>query len=92
MTIQLNFYISPSGRICRLITLNGRIIAEFLVHGYLLQAAENAVNNSKIERGRINIFRGELKQLAPYEYLDTKEEDICERLLTREEISTNNGE
>jgi hypothetical protein len=82
MTIQVSLYLSPSGRLGKITTTNGRIIAEFLIKGYLLQAAENAIHQLPIEKGKINIFRGEIKQLAPYEYLDTQEEDIFDRPFT----------
>lgn len=68
--------ISESGNFARLSTQTGRIIAEFLIDGCLAIAAYNAANNVPIEKGRVNIFRGELIQLARNERLDVKEEKI----------------
>ena len=80
MTIEnVKVTLSDSGRILRIIADNERIIAEILVRGYLKAAILNAIADEKIEKGRINVFRGELKQLAPYEYLDVSEEEIMEK-------------
>jgi hypothetical protein len=79
MQYEVLLSITKSGRIARVSAPNGRIIAEFLVKGFLNKALHNAVSNLPIEKGRVNVFRGELRQLAPYEYLDIKEEDIYDR-------------
>ncbi|SRR6266568_5601607 len=79
MQQEVTLQISNSGRIGKITAKNGRIIAEFLIKGYLAKALNNAIKDNPIEKGKVNLFRGELKQLAPYEYLDTREEEIFER-------------
>ena len=77
MNTQLEF--STSGRLCRIFHENGRLIAEFLVHGPLAQVAQNCDNLVPIVQGRLNVFRAEVWRLAGYEYLDLEGERITER-------------
>lgn len=68
--------ISESGEIAIITAGNGRVIAELLVYGPLKQAAQNASNNTPPERGRVNIFRGDMNQLEKDEFLDIEAELI----------------
>lgn len=77
MTVELQ--ISDSGKIARLLHTNGRIIAEFLVHGPLKKVVDNCERESPIVSGRANVYRGELFGLAGYEYLNIDEERLEER-------------
>lgn len=72
--------ISDSGKFAEIRLENGRIIAQFLIHGLLKRVAENCMNGTEIISGRPNIFRGELYQLAPYEYLNDRDEQIEEKV------------
>ena len=72
--------ISESGKTAELRLENGRIIAQFLIHGLFKKVSENCINGSGIITGRPNIFRGELFQLASYEYLNIEEEKIEEKI------------
>lgn len=81
MTIKnLILDISDTGHSAELRLENGRIIAQFLVHGLLKRVAENCLSDLAIQNGRPNIFRGELFQLAAYEYLNVEDERIEERI------------
>lgn len=71
---------SDSGKICRILSSNGRIIAEMYVHGPLVVCALNAMNNKEIVKGRPNIYRGELDFLDKNEFLNTRNECIEERI------------
>lgn len=71
--------ISDSGRLAQLRLESGRIIAELIVHGLLKRVAENCIQSNDILAGRPNIFRGELYQLAGYEYLDKESESVLEK-------------
>ena len=65
---------SDSGRILQIYNEeNGQLIAEILVHGFLKRAVESSSNEGNY------IFRGELTQLAAFEYLDIITESITER-------------
>ena len=77
---NLTLDISDSGKFAELRLLNGRIIAQFLVHGLLKRVADNCISGNEILSGRPNIFRGELFQLASYEYLNVAEEKIEEKI------------
>ncbi len=77
---NLTLDISDSGKFAELRLNNGRIIAQFLVHGLLKRVSENCVSRNEILAGRPNIFRGELFQLASYEYLNREEEMIEEKI------------
>ncbi len=77
---NLTLDISSSGRLAELRLNNGRIIAQFLVHGLLKRVSENCISANEILVGRPNIFRGELFQLASYEYLNREEERIEEKI------------
>src|SRR5260221_14233507 len=72
--IRTNLSISESGRVMTITATNGRIIAEILVHGPLKQVIENCLNEASIQKGRANIFRGELWGLSGYEFLDVESE------------------
>jgi glutamine cyclotransferase len=72
--------ISDSGRVLTIKHSTGRVIAEILVHGHLKKVLENIDNNNPIAKGIANIFRGELYQLAGYEWLNTDYEIIEEKL------------
>jgi hypothetical protein len=79
VTAEIN--ISETGRLLRIIHPgNGRIIAEILVHGHLKRVIAACDNSEPIQHGRANIFRGELFQLAGYEFLNTENESIEEKL------------
>ena len=78
-TITANCSIQVRGKIARIKHENGRIIAEFLVHGPLSSVIENCNSNVPITKGYPNIFRGELFGLAGYEILDTENECIIEK-------------
>jgi hypothetical protein len=78
MKAELEF--SESGRILRILCPdNNRIIAEILVHGPLRACAKNAAGNVPIQKGRPNIYRGELYGLTGYEILDKELENIIEK-------------
>lgn len=76
-TIEIN--IAPDGKVCRIIHENGRIIAEFIVHGPLDRVIQNCNEMAPILNGRPNVFRGELYGLAGYEYLNVEEGRVEER-------------
>jgi len=71
--------ISDSGKLAEIRMESGRIIAQFVVHGLLKKVAEHCNSGSEILAGKANIFRGELYQIAPYEYLDREKEVVLER-------------
>lgn len=75
MTVDIEL----QGKILFITAENKRTIAEVLVHGPLESCMNNAARNVPIERGRANIFRGELFGLAGYEYLNIEEERIEEK-------------
>ena len=77
--MQVTLALTNSGRILTLTAINGRIIAEILVHGSLSDVLSNCLTEKPITKGRANIFRGELFQLAGYEVLDTENERIIEK-------------
>ena len=72
--------VSDSGRILTILHKNGRLIAEVLVHGHFKRVLEACENDEEIFRGRANIFRGELFQLAGYEFLNKQDETIQEKI------------
>lgn len=77
---SVRLIISESGKLLTIKHSNGRIIAEILVHGHLKRVMQACENDEDILAGRANIFRGELHQLAGYEYLNKEEECIEEKL------------
>lgn len=76
---DLTLDISDSGKFAEIRLESGRIIAQFLVHGLLKRVAENCRFENEILPGRPNIFRGELFQLAGYEFLNRENETIEEK-------------
>lgn len=68
--MQAELTISNTGRLLTISHNNGQLIAEILIHGFFSRAM-NPENNY--------VFRGELDQLAAYEYLNTEVERIEER-------------
>jgi hypothetical protein len=76
---QTKLVLSETGRTARLFHKNGRLIAEFLVHGPLLEVTTNCQENKEIIKGRSNVFRAEIFGLAGYEYLNMTDERIEER-------------
>ena len=70
--------ISNSGRILR-ISRDGETICELLIHGFLKRAMESTqiANGSRSETRYT--YRGEVHQIAAYEYLNTRTEQIEER-------------
>lgn len=80
MTLPALITISESGRVLTIRHSSGRVIAEVLVHGHLKKVLENINDSQPISKGIANIFRGELYQLAGYEWLNTDYEIIEEKL------------
>ena len=80
MTLNVVLEISKSGKIAKIYALNGRIIAEILVEGPLLDCAENAQSNIPIIKGLANIYRGELIPIDRNEYLDSRAERIVAKI------------
>ncbi len=76
---NVNLSISESGKIVTLITQTGRVIAQLYCDGPLNIAAYNASNNIPFEKGRVNIFRGDIMQLEKYEFLDIQNECISNK-------------
>lgn len=72
--------ISESGKIAIITASNGRTIAELLIDGPLKQAIHNAIKDSPVERGKVNIFRGDIAQLERDEFLDIDAEMIITKL------------
>lgn len=79
MTISTKLEISDSGKIVKIFHENGRLIAEVLVKGPLLQAALNCHDNVPIVTGRPNVYRAECFGLAGWEYLNCETEQIEEK-------------
>lgn len=75
--VEMQF--SDSGKICKILADNGRIIAELLCHGPMVKCAINADRNNEVISGRANIYRGEVHGLTAYEFLDVENETIEER-------------
>lgn len=66
--------ISQTGRSLTLYSeSSGQLIAEIIVHGFLARAMEMS------EQIGTYVYRGEMFQLAGYEYLDKENEVITER-------------
>lgn len=76
MTFNIEF--SALGRTVRILNAtNGNLIAEILVHGFLKRAFDSS---EFVDAGASRyVFRGELFQLAGYEFLDIPNEQITER-------------
>lgn len=68
--------LSESGKIMTLTAHNGRLIGEFYVEGPLHIAAYNAANNIPMEKGRVNIYRGDIQMLERNEYINKEQEYI----------------
>lgn len=62
--------IENNGKICTIRNKQGVVLAEILVHGFLERA---------LDSNGIYVFRGELYQLAQYEYLDKENQMITEK-------------
>lgn len=71
--------IDISGKILTISAANGRLIAQILVEGPFEPCLKNAAQNMPIEKGRANIYRGELLPLENHEYLDLKNQEILEK-------------
>jgi hypothetical protein len=73
--MNIKAIISESGKILQLFNADtGCMIAEILVHGFLNRAMDMSAMEGNY------IFRGELFQLAGWEFLNINEELISERI------------
>lgn len=78
-TINCKLVISESGKVMQLHHENGRLIAEVLIHGPLLETAQNCTDRKPLLKGRPNVYRAECFGLAGYEFLDMSNECIKEK-------------
>lgn len=71
MLVNISF--SESKRVCRIHDADtGNLIAELLIHGFLSRAVDMGREHGKY------IFRGEVTQLAGFEFLNIEQECITE--------------
>ena len=71
--------VGKSGRMYQITHENGRIIAQFIVHGPFQTVLDNCVSKEPMARGKANIFRGELFGLSSWEFIDTEKGCVYEK-------------